>query len=233
MIEQVYTVRHQDTTMYRKMRTSALFSLMTDMSVEDMERRGAGVSEMLRRDAMWVAVHVYAEISRMPDFGETVTAASWAGRPRSVLFPRYFTISDAQGNTIVSATALWALADINSRHFAFPEEKGVSIRKDENGQELRLPPAIERLPLTASMPMKAPYSYIDINGHLSNMHYLDIVENVLPEAAAGLQLKRVNIEYAEEILPGAEFILSWGGDEGRRYITGTGERRHFSMNLDY
>ena len=233
MIEQSYTVKHQDTTMYGKMRTSALFSLMTDMLVEDMERKGAGVSVLLKKNTMLIAVRVYTEIARMPEFGETVNAKSWAGRTRSVLFPRFFTLTDGQGRRIVSATALWTLADTETRHFVFPKERGVSITGDEEEEELRLPPQMEKLPLTHSASLTAPFSYIDINGHLSNMHYFDVVENTLPDAASGLQLKKINVEYSGEILPGSEFSLSWGEDGNRRFITGSGEKRYFSMNLEY
>ena len=233
MLEQIYTVRHRDATIYKKLRTSALLALMTDISADDMEAAGAGIAAVLEKGAIWVAVRTHAEIERMPTYGETVTLQSGAGRPRQVLYPRWFRMLDAGGNVIVASSMLWTLADINTRHFAFASEKGIEIHGEDDRGYFSFPPRIKRLSQNRSVTLKAPYSYIDLNGHLSNMHYLDLVEDNLPQAQSENELKMLNIEYAEEILPDKEFTISFGSEENLHYITGESAHRHFSLNLEY
>ena len=58
-----------------------------------------------------------------------------------LLFPRYYRMEDGNGETIVKASAIWALMDCETRRVVFPEEYGVGITGERTGAEPALPSA--------------------------------------------------------------------------------------------
>lgn len=216
----------------RLLRPSSLLGIITDVSAEDMELSGAGVAKLMDRGYLWVVVKTYAEIQRMPFFSEPVQAVSHAGKPRHVLFPRFFTVYDGDGRAIIRSSSVWALMDMEKRCFVFPADAGVCLDGESLEDDIILPPAFLKQECTDSIPFTVPDSFTDINGHLNNARYLDIIEDCLPDTGKG-KLKRLNIEYSYEIPAGSSFDLSWRIDGNRRYVSGDSGRQLFRAELEY
>ena len=76
---------------------------------------------------LWVLLMQRAEITRMPEYDETVVLKSWPGRTMHLLFPRYASLETASGEPLLKASALWSLVDAETRRVVFPEKVGVEI----------------------------------------------------------------------------------------------------------
>ena len=57
-----------------------------------------------------------------------------------------------------------------------------------------------------------PPSYVDMNGHMNNARYFDVVQDVLPFEWYKRDLKKVSMEYVNEVLLGqtAEVMIRKG-----------------------
>ena len=154
-----------------------------------------------------------------------------------VLFPRYYEIaSAADGSVLVKGSAVWSLMDMETRTTAFPDEYGVEIEGVETGREIPFLTRLTALETTESCGFTVPYSYVDINGHMNNTRYFDLVEDSIGTAAEGRGLREIQTEYSAEAPLGCTLRLDWGEAENRYYITGREdgvEHPCFRMSLQY
>ncbi len=226
-------LRSKDVDMFRRLRTSELFRLLQEASIRHTEALGMGRDKTLDKGVLWVLLLQRSEITRMPEYDERVVLKSWPGKTMHLLFPRYYRLETAQGEELLSASALWGLLDQQTRKMVFPERYGVAIEGVQTGEEIALPSAPRRLECTESREFAVPYSYVDINGHMNNSRYFDLAEDSIPAASEGRALRRVQIEYVSEARFGETFTVSWGEENGEYYLQGEGERTVFRMRMGY
>ena len=218
---------------FRRLRTSTLFSLLQTASIRHTEELGMGREKTLDRGLLWIVARQYVRIARMPTYDERILLRSWPGTTMRVLFPRYYEIAAPDGEVLVRGSAVWSLMEQETRSVAFPDEYGVIIEGMERGDELpylvRLvpPEARERFDFTV------PYSYVDLNGHMNNTRYFDMVEDVLPAAKSGKLLREVQTEYLAEAKLGETLHVGWSESDGKYYVNGAGEHPCFKMSLQY
>ena len=229
-----FTVTHELAAMHRTLRPSGMLRLMQSAAVAHTEALGMGREKTFDKGLLWAVTRQYAEIARMPVYGETVTLRTWPGKTMHVLFPRYCEFIAENGETLIRTSSVWVLVDEKTRRFAFPEEHGVHVEGVTTGTELPLPPAPAPLPETAHTAFTVPYSYVDINGHMNNARYLDVAEDVTPCAAEGRPLASLSIEYKQEARLHEALLLTVGSDGGGRYsVCGSTDKTSFLVDLNY
>lgn len=187
----------------------------------------------LDRGLLWMVTLQRAEIARMPAYDETITLESWPGDTMHLLFPRFYRVLDEAGNTLVSASALWALVDQRTRRMVFPDRYGVVIAGEKTGNETALPSPPLRAGEGEVSAFTVPYSYVDLNGHMNNTRYFDLAEDRIPAAAEGRELRAIAVEYANEARLGDEVrvTLERQGDTYR--VSGDTEKKIFRMEFVY
>ena len=226
-------LRSKDVNLHRQLRTSRLFELLQEASIRHTEQLGMGRDKTLDKGILWVVTLQRAEISRMPEYDETVTLTSWPGNMMHVFFPRYYRLADQSGNTLISASALWTLVDEKTRRMAFPDRYGVVIAGVETGREIALPSALPRLETQYELPFTVPYSYVDLNGHMNNTRYFDLAEDHIPAAAEGRALKQISTEYSSEVRFGDQLQIRWAEDGSCYYLEGGVDRPSFRIRMEY
>ena len=218
---------------FRRLRTSTLFELLQTASIRHTEELGVGRDKTLDRGLLWVNVRQYVLIARMPAYDERITLRSWPGRTLRVLFPRYYEILSERGEPLVRGSAVWSLMNAESRTAAFPDEHCIEIAGTETGREL---PYLTRI-LTTETPNRfdftVPYSYVDLNGHMNNTRYFDLIEDRLPAVKAGKLLREIHTEYAAEAKLDAVLHVAWGEEKDRYYVNASTDRTCFRMGLRY
>ena len=221
---------------FRPLRLATLFELLQTASIRHTEALGMGRDKTLDRGLLWVIARQYVAIERMPVYDERVTLRSWPGETLRVLFPRYYEIVGAGGETLVRGSMLWSLMDRETRETAFPDEYGVEIAGVETGRET---PYLMKMPVLETpnrFSFTVPYSYVDLNGHMNNTRYFDLVEDSLPAAASGAALREVYTEYNAESKLGMTLDVAWGAENGTYYVNGGSDaagRHCFRMGLVY
>ncbi len=226
-------LRNRDVNLHRALRTPMLFELLQEVSIRHTEELGMGRSMTLDRGLLWVVTLQRAEIGRMPEYDETVTVETWPGETMHLLFPRYYRILDGAGEQLIAASALWALVDSETRRMVFPDRYGVQITGLVTGHEIALPSPPRSAEGGETSLFTVPYSYLDLNGHMNNTRYFDLAEDRIPEAAAGRQLRRLEIEYANEARLGDCLRISLQPIEGGWRVSGDTDKKIFRMLLQY
>ncbi len=231
--ERNYHLRSKDVDMYRRLRTSVLFEWLQEAAITHTEALGMGRDKTLDRGLLWVVTMQKAEILRMPVYDEKITLRSWPGETMHVFFPRHYILADEKGGTLVRANALWMLVDRDSRRMVFPDRYGIVIDGCSVGEELPLPSAPARLPIREEKCFSVPFSYVDLNGHMNNTRYFDLMEDALPAAAEGRLLREISTEYTSEVCLGDDIMLRWGEESGCFYLEGILEKPRFRMAMRY
>ena len=226
-------LRSKDVDMYRRLRTSELFRLLQEASIRHTEQLGMGRDKTLDRGILWVLLMQRAEIARMPEYDETVVLKSWPGKTMHLLFPRYYALETADGESLLKASALWSLVDQSTRKVVFPEKYGVVIEGAATGEEIAMPGAVAKSECTQAQDFTVPYSFVDLNGHMNNTRYFDLAEDCVGAAAAGRLLRGISVEYQNEARLGQTLHLRWGGEDGKVFLCGETDRPVFRMRLEY
>ena len=226
-------LRNKDVELHRRLRTSTLFELMQEASIRHTEELGMGREMTLDRGLLWMVTLQRAEITRMPEYDEVITLESWPGDTMHLLFPRYYRVLDEKGNTLVSASALWALVDQETRRMVFPDRYGVVIEGEKTGSEIALPSPPLRAKEGTVSAFTVPYSYVDLNGHMNNTRYFDLAEDRIEAAAEGRPLRSISVEYANEAKLGDELSVMVEREGDLYRVSGDTEKKIFRMEFVY
>ena len=218
---------------FRRLRTSTLFELLQTASIRHTEELGMGRDKTLDKGLLWVIARQYVLVDRMPVYDERITLRSWPGATVRVLFPRYYEILSERGETLVRSSAVWSLMDAETRTTAFPDEYGVEIAGVETGRELPYLTKLQTMETPNHFDFSVPYSYVDLNGHMNNTRYFDLIEDHLPAEKTGKLLREIHMEYAAEAKRDAMLHVAWGQENDIYYVNGSTERTCFRMNLRY
>ena len=217
----------------RKLKLSELLNWFQEIAIRDTEEHGMGRDKTLDRGLLWVVTGYRIEINRLPVYDEHVTLTSWPGKTIHVFFPRYFRMTDSEGNILLQASSFWVLIDAQSRKVVFPEEAGVHLEQVivENT------PAVPRAPRIADTPEESPYtvsySVLDLNGHMNNTKYFDAVQDAIYPITHAAEPKTVLVEFKNEAKFGETFRIRYGKQDNTVSVVGEADRMIFRMTLTY
>lgn len=236
------------TDLHQRMRLSWLFRLFQEASIRHTIELGVDRSKTLDRGLLWVISRQSLTIHRMPSYDERIRLSTWPGRTLEILFPRYYKVDCVPGvedtlspcretsgrnpapagsaETLAEGEAFWLLMDRNRRSFAFPRVNGIAIPQSPLApaeqpfpKPLRCPKEIE---LTSVHTYSARYSQTDLNGHINNANYYDILDDL--QASEGMVRipHHIEAEYRMEIRPGTDVQIVCGSspDESQWYCEG-------------
>jgi len=229
-----YTIQSSDVDMFRKLRVSKLFEFMQEAAIHHTEQLGAGRAKTLDRGFLWVVTMQHAEIVRLPEYDEKVTLTSWPGVTMHVMFPRYYELTAQNGETLARGSAVWMLMDMVERDMIFPDEEGIEISGVVTGKEYPLPRPLKPLDTQKTIEFKVPFSYSDINGHLTNTKYFDMAEDFTSLSSANRTPKYAFAEYSGEARFGEVVDIALLETNDLVYLAGTKEgKKVFKVKLEY
>ena len=228
-----YTLRSRDVNMFQRLRSSQLFELMQEAATDHSELLGAGVDVIRAQNLMWVLARQNVEIARMPSYGEKITIETWPGKTVHSMYPRYYRLLDAKGDAVVNSSAIWLLADMSERTLVPSSRSGFEFSYEKRGMEIPLPSPPRSFFTDKSIFFTVPFSYVDMNGHMNNTRYFDLVDNLSPAALSGRDPARIIVEYSAELRLNGEYELLYGQVENRFYLKTGGEKPLFRIVMDY
>ena len=219
--------------MFRRLRLSSMFSMLQEAAIEHTILLGCPREKTLDRGLLWVVSHHQAHIHRLPVYDEHLTLRTWPGRTMHLFFPRYCRLVDSQGKPVVETSSLWVLMDAKERKIAFPEKYDIEIPGEETGDEIPLPKRFQVRNTNQSAGITIPPSLVDMNGHLNNARYIDIVQDLLPFEWYQKEIREICVEYVSEVRLGQELLIRYAADQDRIFIAGETDRTVFRMRMEY
>ena len=228
-----YTLKNKDVNLFRKLRTSALFELLQEASIAHTEILGMGREMTFDRGFLWVVLQQRIDITRMPEYGETITIETWPGTTMHVLFPRYYQVKDEEDQVLMNGSAVWALVDEQTRRMIFPDRNGIMIEGEMTGRETDLPLPLKRTETDHQASYTIQFCDCDLNGHMNNTRYFDLCENLLEHPARGKDPVKITAEYVQEARFRETVTVNWSEDENAAMLYGETEKTCFRMRFEY
>ena len=211
-----------DCDRFQCLRLSALFSMLQEISISDVERTGLTREKTLDRGLLWVISRMRVELERPIYYGETITISTIAGKRAHMMFPRYYEVRDEQNSVILRGSAIWLLISQKTREAIIPEQEAIDIPGVEENGMPPLPMGLRTI--ESDIPAiirKVMYSDIDLNGHMNNTRYLDWIDDMYDMHFHEVTRFRVlQINYLKELEYGEQVTLYYEYGEGKYRIDG-------------
>ncbi|MDF7801188.1 thioesterase [Pontiellaceae bacterium B1224] len=173
------------------------------------EHFGLGHSHLIPLNMAWVLARMRIEMERLPQWGESIKLRTWpSGRDR-LFYYRDFEISDGRGDVLLRASTAWFIIDIEKRERTIPDWW--------NSSELPIGPKafdskISRLKscgCTEGEVLNVNYGDLDLNGHVSNIRYVEWILNSLPlEFHQQHSIQTLEVNYLAEAVYGHSVAVS-------------------------
>ena len=228
-----YRILSSDTDPYRRLRLSRLFTLLQEAAIAHTEALGFGRRMTLDRGFLWVITHQQVKIRRLPVYDETVRLESVPGETMHTLSPRYYRITDQDGEELLTAASVWTLIDEKTRSMTSPKDTGVLIHEIRADWEGFFPRPPRSAGSEAPLLWTVPYSATDLNGHMNNAKYVDLAEDLMPAGLRKRSVRGISAEYAGEVRMGEELSLCTELRENSFLLSGQLTKRVFRIGIDY
>lgn len=216
----------------QKLKLSSLFGLFQDIATEDAEKIGYGHDVTTDAGKLWVFTRVYAKIEQYPTYLSVSDVRTYAKERKAFAFPRQIQFSSESGTTQCRISSIWALIDKTSRKLIFkPDLPEAQAYHEED--ELPMPGKVETSPASFIYERKIRRSDIDINGHLNNTRYVEMIVDCHSSSFyKEKEIASLLINFESEISEGE--TLEIYANEDFSYISGrTSDRICFEANLTY
>lgn len=227
----------------RVLRTSVLFQLIQELTVESTEKAGITRNFTLDRGLLWIIAKQSFDVKRMPAYDETITLRLYPMKTMHIFFPRYIEVysegitryeddalnrKEDSSSPIITGTSLWLLMNEKERTMVFPDKAGIRIDGVKAPQGASLPKGVaiphddtDEIIFSGSRELTAGWSLSDMNGHLNNSRYFDIADDLIPLDEIGqLSPKGFQAEYINEILPGDRLFVEYKKTADAWYFRG-------------
>lgn len=176
MYQKTFIVSNNDVDKKFKLKVAAIFRYFQDIALKATEEVGADSISLSKKNIDWVITRMAVEIKRLPDCNEEIIVHTYPGKDMAMLYPRYFYISDAKGEVIITASSVWALINSETRKVIVDRDTISKLPGETSPYELALPEKIA-LPENSNFieNRKIHYSDLDFNCHMNNVRYVELL----------------------------------------------------------
>jgi medium-chain acyl-[acyl-carrier-protein] hydrolase len=175
ILEEEFLVTSAETDFKHCLRVSSLVNMFIQIAWHHAEELGFGIKYLHQNNLAWVLSRFHLKIDSLPHWNETLRLVTWPKGIHRLKYLRDLEVFNNTGNRIAYATSEWLLIDMKTKRpkLQGPDTEIFSKNKDKHAIEN----LIESLnPLTedsTSILLKAYYSDIDLNQHLTTTRYID------------------------------------------------------------
>lgn len=231
----MYTLPLQITSTFvgpeRRLSVPGLFRIFQDAAIADAEHIGYGADKTMGQGLLWVFSRVYVRIHHLPKYLSQAKFTTVPGGKKAFLFTRFGKLEDEKGKLAAEFSSVWALIHEDTRRLEMrPTLESVD---QTDGSEAPLPGKVVARPCSLKARRKIEYSDVDLNGHMNNVRYIELLMNLHPvEFYRDHQFTELLIQYESEIKPGE--VVEVLADEELTYVRGVVEDRIcFEANISY
>ena len=219
-----YRVIAQDVDFERIASASAMMRYMQDAANCHMEGAGPSYDELFDSGRAFVIARFAADFHAPLRMHDMIAVETWAAPSRAASFMRCYRITRGE-QTVAEATGVWALVDVSS---------GALLRVDECGIDYGVHDALDvAAPIRFRIPAEAPlrevgrhkvtYADVDVNRHMNNTKYADMLCSYLPDegersALDGRRVASLSIAYSAEAPLGGEIAILHAEADGAHFF---------------
>lgn len=234
--EEIVELRTRDCDLNGKWRFSAMLEEMQEVAGIHCANMGYPRSALVAQGVVWVLVRNEIRMARYPMVGEKIRVGTFHMPTRHRLFPRYYLMTDEEGQQVGAASSIWALMSLETRESVSPESVGM-VLPDNSGTPVPfgLPAMVPAVEGEEQVLTRVPvYTEIDVNQHVNNTRYADWMCNLLgTDLMKEKEIARMILEYHAEVLPGDEVTFRFARRDDRCRLKGfCGEKKAFDVGCE-
>ena len=187
----------------QKLKLPYFFSLFQDIACENAEEIGCGKKVVTDRGYDWVIMRVRVEFYAPIMFGDTHELYTYPYLfKNNFIFVRNAGIRTKDKKPLAKLTSMWAL--INHQNRKIQVRPDVPYANEEfNDDPLPLPAKINEEPVKRLYSRQMRYSDCDINGHVNNTRYIEMLSDVFSlDFYMHHYIKSIDLNYMFEIHDG-------------------------------
>lgn len=180
-----------------------LFKLLQEVAIRHANQFGTGTNAVTQRGESWVLNRIAVQLARYPRATETLRVETWSTGIRGFKGFRDFRVFDAAGETVISGSSLWLYISLATQAIVrVPREVAATFPV---GAEAPVFPGLEDMEFAGPGPgahafhYQLRYSDVDVNQHVNNAAYLDLVQSALASHAGRARPTRVALKYSKSI----------------------------------
>lgn len=177
-----------------------------DLANRHLEERGITWEKMQQeRQVFLLSRLAWRRFAPIP-YGTKCRFSTWEYQVRGALFHRNFSLEDGEGRVLAQSATGWIMVDPVERRILRPGTCGYPLWPTQvevtlQMKRLRLP----ELPQVAEHLVRP--SEIDLNGHLGNQYYADLLLDYAPEPLRGRSIVAAQMTFDHEALEGERISL--------------------------
>ena len=222
--EREYRVDSRETDPWYNCRPSGVLGFLQEAATAAACALHASRDEMLDKyNAFWMLARVWSRREEPLKWGERLRIRTWHRGGRGASSYRDFDlfVNDAP---VGEAVSLWVLANAQTHKLVrmagieeFQGTDGGALCKTRLLNKVRMPPD-----MTCAGTRSFRYSDLDVNGHVNNVRYADIVCDALHLERMGAErfVSSLQVGYQAECRVGETVDLTTGSDGGAQYVHG-------------
>lgn len=187
----------------KKLSLPAFFLLFQDLATAHANLLGLGMENTMDKGMLWVFGGVKFEFYDMPSYEDTIKMITYPGTTNRFVYNRYVEMRDLSDKVLARGSSTWLLIDEKTRKL-ITKPIFTKIAPCYLEGQLSLP---ERIMLDKDLSFAYEkdimYSDCDLNSHLNNTRYIELIVNVNHlEFYKEYQISSLLINYLKEIKDG-------------------------------
>ena len=192
-------------------RPSSVWRWLQEAANRQMLTEGPSYDDLMQRGLSFLLSRMAVELFRPIRQYEDLTVTTFTLPSRGVSFERGYRLTDAAGNLVACGRSVWALLDLQSGRFARVDAAGVDYSGGEEPPlsypvRFLIPAGVE---LTDVGRRPVYYSDCDVNRHINNTGYADLLTDFLPDPGKG-DLLGIAISFRREAPLGSTLSILRG-----------------------
>ena len=208
-----------------KIKNIAILEYLEDIGAYQSDLIGYGAEYTNKTGSGWVVLDWKLKVIERPVYGDILEIKTWGRAMNKALAYRDYEIYNQKGKLCAIATSKWTMFNIKKgkivkiedeviKKYA-PEEKCVFENKII--EKIKIPDINDS---TKTTKYKVNRKDIDINGHMHNLYYLDLVYEALPEEIYNTEnFDNVRIHYKTQIKLNEELCCLYTFEDGKHKVS--------------
>ena len=224
-----------DVDQFLELKLSSFFKMMQDIATEHAEELDIGKGQTIDKGLYWVITRFSIDIINMPKYLENVTLKTYPGDNMRFVFPRYFLLEDENGHPLIKVSSVWMVLRKDNHQPCLNPFDGRIFPEEHLPDELPLPSKCSGEASSLVETRKVRYSDIDLNGHLNNTRYIELIQNLHDSDYYKDRIfDEITVNYFSEIKEKEDVSLYLSVDNNKEVIKGAvGDRESFKALIIY
>lgn len=218
----------------RRLRLSALLRWQQEAGERQVRRFQMDWEPLAARGLAFVLTRGCGQVYRLPRVGEPVVLETWSDHVERAQFYRGYRLLDEEGERLTESYAAFCLVDVKSHRLCRPTPE-LAQRLPGLCRESGCPlpaPLKELPPMAPAGEWRVHRSSVDLNRHLNNTVYADLLTDCLPEDLREAPLRGYALQYLAEAREGELLTLYHGARGAEHFVeVRAGETRCFLGRL--